>query len=196
MPIRNKKEYREYLRSDLANSNVAKWTCYEWMKNDTMRFQRILRGLEYHLNCKRSLPGRLWSGYLRWRRVRLGGRLGISIAPNCFGPGLSIAHPGTIVVNDEAVIGKNCRLHTCVNIGYHNGGVPRIGDNVYIGPGAKIYGGITIGDNVAIGANAVVCDDVPSNVTVAGVPARIVSEKGSQELIPALIKAGKYTHRV
>ena len=56
---------------------------------------------------------------------------------------------------------------------------PVIGDNCFIGPGAKIFGKINIGDNVAIGANAVVNKDVPSNVTVAGVPAKIVNQNGT-----------------
>lgn len=53
---------------------------------------------------------------------------------------------------------------------------------MYIGPGAKLFGKIHIGDNVAIGANAVVNKDVPSNVTVAGVPAKIISNKGSKAI--------------
>jgi serine O-acetyltransferase len=70
-----------------------------------------------------------------------------------------------------------------VNIGEANDGAPMIGDNVYIGPGAKIFGAITIGDGVAIGANAVVHRDVSPGVTVGGVPARVISEKGSQGLV-------------
>ncbi|GAA3319001.1 hypothetical protein GCM10020331_024100 [Ectobacillus funiculus] len=58
----------------------------------------------------------------------------------------------------------------------HKGAVPKIGNNVYIGPGAKIFGGITIGNNVSIGANSVVTKDVPDNVTVVGIPAKIIAE--------------------
>ena len=78
---------------------------------------------------------------------------------------------------------ENCRIHSDVNIGEAGGRAPRIGDNVYIAPGAKIFGGITVGDNAAIGANAVVNTDVPAGVTVAGVPARVVSERGSEGLV-------------
>jgi serine O-acetyltransferase len=60
------------------------------------------------------------------------------------------------------------------SIGYYNG-APRLGNNVYVGPGSKLFGNITIGNNVAIGANAVVNTDVPDNVTVGGVPAKIIS---------------------
>jgi len=51
---------------------------------------------------------------------------------------------------------------------------PNIGNNVFIWCGAKILGNISIGDNVKIGANAVVLNDVPSNVTVVGIPGKIV----------------------
>ena len=66
--------------------------------------------------------------------------------------------------------GSNCRIHAGVNIG----------NNVYIGPGAKLYGKITIGDNAAIGANSVVNKDVPAGVTVAGVPAKMIKDKGTE----------------
>lgn len=54
---------------------------------------------------------------------------------------------------------------------------PVIGDNVYIGAGAKILGSIKIGNNVNIGANSVVVNDIPDNCTVVGAPARIVKTK-------------------
>ncbi|MFC2064935.1 serine O-acetyltransferase [Chloroflexota bacterium] len=59
-------------------------------------------------------------------------------------------------------------------------GYPVIGDNVYIGPGAKIIGKVHVGNNVAIGANCVVTKDVPDNAVVAGVPGRVISMKGSE----------------
>lgn len=116
--------------------------------------------------------------HLWWHRQ--GRRLGISIYPGAFGPGLSIAHIGSIVVNGNARIGENCRIHAGVNIGTGGGesDVPTIGNNCYIAPGAKIFGRITIGDNVAIGANAVVNRDFPQgNCTLVGVPARPTREK-------------------
>ena len=52
---------------------------------------------------------------------------------------------------------------------------------MYIGPGAKLYGKITIGNNVAIGANAVVNKSFGSNITIAGIPAKIISNNGAKE---------------
>jgi serine O-acetyltransferase len=113
---------------------------------------------------------------------RLGYKLGLSIPLNVCGKGLSIAHTGSVIINPYAKIGDYCRIHSDVNIGTAAGFLskaPIIGHCVYIGPGAKIFGDITIGDNVAIGANAVVNKNVPSSVTVAGIPAKVISNKGS-----------------
>ena len=110
---------------------------------------------------------------------------GFEIPVNVFGKGLSIAHKGTIVVNGAVRVGDNCRLHTCVNIGTApgvGGLVPSIGNNVYIGPGAKLWGRIVIGNNVMIGANSVVGKSFPDNVCIAGVPARIIKDMGRMEI--------------
>ena len=97
--------------------------------------------------------------------------------------GFYIGHFGTIVINSEVTIGKNCNVSQGVTIGVSNRGKykgnPTIGDNVYIGPGAKIFGAIKVGNNVAIGANCVVSKDVPDNAVVVGIPGRIISCKGS-----------------
>jgi serine O-acetyltransferase len=115
-------------------------------------------------------------------------KYGIEIAPRTqIGPGLLIGHFGGILISNAAKIGKNCNLSHEVTIGVTNrgerAGVPTLGDNVYIGPGAKIFGAITIGNNVAIGANAVVTRDVPDNAVVAGVPAKVISMRGSEGYI-------------
>lgn len=56
------------------------------------------------------------------------------------------------------------------------GAAPTIGDNVNIGSNTCIIGGVSIGDNVVIGAGSVVVKDVPSNVVIAGNPARIIRQ--------------------
>jgi serine O-acetyltransferase len=93
-----------------------------------------------------------------------------------------------LIVNPEARIGANCHIFNGVVIGmehrYYSGDAPVIGNNIYIGPGAKIFGPITIADNIAIGVNAVVNKSfMEPGITIAGVPARKISDKGSEKLI-------------
>lgn len=99
------------------------------------------------------------------------------------GAGLYICHVGLIVINRRVIIGKNCNLSHEVTVGQKsrgkNEGTPVVGDNVYIGPGAKIIGGVTVGDNVAVGANCVVTRDVPQGSVVAGIPGKVISDGGS-----------------
>lgn len=99
------------------------------------------------------------------------------------GPGFYIGHFGGVVVNGNAKIGANVNISQGVTIGVHNRGdrkgVPVINDCVYIGPGAKIFGSVTIGKSAAIGANAVVTKDVPENGVAVGIPAKVISFNGS-----------------
>ena len=109
---------------------------------------------------------------------------GISIPPGTCDRGLSVAHTGSIVVNDRARIGAFCRIHSGTNIGVQADGVPQIGSRVYLAPGAVLFGAITVGDDVLVGANAVVGRDVPAGVTVAGAPARVIANHGSHSSMP------------
>jgi serine O-acetyltransferase len=99
------------------------------------------------------------------------------------GKGFYIGHFGTIFVSENAVIGDNVNISQGVTIGRanrgKNKGFPTVGSRVYIGPGAKIIGKVTIGNNVTIGANCVVTRDIPDNSVVVGIPCRIISQKGS-----------------
>ena len=79
-------------------------------------------------------------------------------------------------MHSDVEMGENCSVVSRVligTLGLGKKGVPVIGNNVYIGAGAKILGGIKIVNNVKIGANAVVLKDVPEGVTVVGIPAEI-----------------------
>ncbi len=181
--IHCRSELKQYMEADRIASGYTRRRNLALCLDPVLRFQRLLRVAEYCDNRRGCLLGRIRFVFhwLRLQRMRI--RLGLSIPLGVFGPGLSIAHYGSIVVNKNAKVGANCRIHPGVCIGISHGRAPQIGDNVYLGPGAKVFGGITIGDNVAIGANAVVNRDVPCGVTVAGNPARIVSHRGSVELI-------------
>jgi len=94
------------------------------------------------------------------------------------GANFRIDHFGGIVVSGFASFGDNCRIRNGVTVGIKAAGetgAPSIGNNVDIGAGAKVLGGICIGNNVVIGANAVVICDVPDNSVAIGVPAEIRS---------------------
>lgn len=120
-------------------------------------------------------------------------KFGIEIHPKTqIGYGFYIGHWGEIVINEKAIIGNNCNISQGVTIGQINRGdkkgTPNIEDNVYIGPGAKILGEITIRQNSAIGANAVVIKDVLPDTTVGGIPAKEISNIGSNGYINRLWK--------
>lgn len=109
-------------------------------------------------------------------RVQIGDRADI-------GPGLMITH-GNVVIDGKTKVGRNCQINPWVTIGLSNSRRlgfsvegPTIGDNVHIGTGAKVLGPVAVGDYARIGANAVVVDDVPPNVTVVGIPARVVGRR-------------------
>jgi serine O-acetyltransferase len=103
---------------------------------------------------------------------------GISLPSTAtFGPGLYIGHFGEIIVGGWVVAGANCSLSQGVTLGEDAGGSPTLGEAVFVGPGAKVLGGIHIGDRVVIGANAVVVRDVPANATAVGVPARVLLDR-------------------
>jgi serine O-acetyltransferase len=96
------------------------------------------------------------------------------------GPGLYIPHPSGMVLMARR-IGANCSfIHACT-LGLREGwDFPLLGDEVFIGAGARVLGGITLGDGCKVGANAVVIDDVPAGATAVGVPARILREARPQ----------------
>lgn len=92
------------------------------------------------------------------------------------GDGFVIDHFGGIVVSGYAKFGDRCRIRNGVVVGLKNIEelvAPQIGNDVDIGAGAKILGGIKIGNRVNIGANAVVLIDVPDDSIAVGVPALV-----------------------
>lgn len=82
-----------------------------------------------------------------------------------------------IIVSHNAVIGKNCTIFHQVTIGEGRGGAPVIGDDVLIGAGAKVIGGIRIGNRVRIGAGCVVMEDIPDDTTVLAPEVRMIRRR-------------------
>ncbi len=89
-----------------------------------------------------------------------------------FGPGFVLVHSMGVVINTAVRGGRDVKIEHQVTIGAERGVSPQLGDDIFVGAGAKILGAVTIGSRVRIGANAVVVKDVPADVTAVGVPAR------------------------
>ena len=182
--IRNKADYHAHLAADYALTGLPPVSLKNHLIDKRYAFYRGLRRAEYYTNCRKDFAGRVLGKAYRLIHQRRCIKTGWTIPLNVFDSGLAIVHVGTVVVSAHAKVGKNCRIHVCVNIGRapakNEDGAPRIGDNCYIGPGAVIFGPLHLGDNVAIGANAVVNSSFPEgNCTIAGVPARKISNKTS-----------------
>ena len=114
-------------------------------------------------------------------------KTGIEIHPGAIiGENVYIDHGTGVVIGETAIIGNNVTMFHGVTLG--GSGIhtnekkrhPTVGNNVFIGCGAKLLGNIKIGDNVKIGANTVILSDVPNNVTIVGAPGKIVRINGQK----------------
>ncbi len=173
--IRTKKDLKEYIEADLKNNYLRKKFKFF---DVTRKYLILLRTTEYHINNKHKLRVL----FCKWRFSLLSNKLLTFIPYNSFNKGLSIGHFGCIYVNPATKVGENCRINEMVNIGATNGSknAPILGNNVYIGSGAKIIGDISIASDVAIGAGTVVVKDIAEpNTTWGGVPAKKISDNGS-----------------
>ena len=177
------------------------------VKKDVLRTYNLAKGnrLQKIVSCYRS-PGVhaiIIFRYGKWLRRRnilirvflepiyyflfhiLRSKWGIEISRSAeIGEGCYIAHYGCIGISGKARIGRNFSISQQALVGLSGQGeykgVPTIGDDVYIGTGAKIFGKIRIGNNVKIGANAVVYKNIPDNAIVVLNPGyEIISFKGN-----------------
>lgn len=104
----------------------------------------------------------------------------IEIHPGAkIGKRLFIDHGSGVVIGQTTVIGDDCTIYQGVTLGGRGTGPgrrhPTLGNNVLIGAGSKVLGGIILGDNVKVGANTVVLTDIPSDKTVVGVKGKITN---------------------
>lgn len=94
--------------------------------------------------------------------------------------GCQFQDQGGITIGEGALIGHNVVLATLnhdLNPTRRQICIPapiKIGRNVWIGSNSTILAGVTIGDNAVVAAGAVVTKDVPANVIVGGVPAKLI----------------------
>ena len=154
----------------------AEW-CYE-----SRRWTAVVKVL-----LTDGTPAMIWYRLMQWaRRWRLVplellfNRLN-TICCGCiigrgaeFGAGFVLIHSIGVVINGNVRGGSGVKIEHQVTIGAEKRASPTLGDDVFIGAGAKILGPVRIGDGARVGANAVVLHDVPPYSTVVGIPARVV----------------------
>ncbi|HMC38260.1 MAG TPA: hypothetical protein VKI19_01270 [Acidimicrobiales bacterium] len=177
--------YRLTDQQSVVDADCERWADLLWM-GPQQRFRLLgrflfafpeFRSVYYHRlasgNPAGVLAGRLCR--LAWKGVP-----GLDLSGTPIGPGLFISHGQGTILSAER-IGANLQVHQGVTIGwdYRGDRRPIVGDDVFIGAGAKVLGAITIGDGARIGANAVVVCDVPPHATAVGIPARVVEAAAS-----------------
>lgn len=170
----------EYIEQDRIAYPVffSKERLFDWLLKSEQywvrRYLQYLRKEEFYTFIR---PNKWLKYYYQRKKNILGSRLGFFIHTGNFGLGLKLYHYGSVIIHPDAKIGKNCTIHGNCCIG-SKGTYPAesavIGDNVDIGQGAQVLGGITIADGVRIGAGAVVTKSIlEPDVTVIGIPGKI-----------------------
>lgn len=187
--IKSRKDLSEWLAYEKKNYGLGKKNMlYAFAEKTELyeiwRFQKALRKAEYSLNC-----GKRISFLIRKRRLNtLANKYGLHILPNVFGKGLKIMHLGSVLTNSNARCGENLSVHidTAIVAGGSTPDTPKLGNNIVIGVGAKIVGGVELADDIAVGAGAVVTKSFKEeSVTIAGVPAVKISDNGRSKWNPS-----------
>ena len=159
------------------------------IENDLMRWEingnyllnwNVYLKLSMLLICKREFRNLFYKriGRISYLfRIILRPLDNVSITACQIGPGFVMIHGFMTIINSSSIIGRNCTMMHNVTVGGGKNGSPVIGDNVFIGTGAIIIGGIRIGNNVKIGAGAIVVDDIPDNSVVVCDKAKILEKR-------------------
>ena len=177
--IRNRKDLKEYLDADRRALRITRKRP-PLFGREIWKFEITLRHYEYWINTGRGISGMMGKAAWKCLNHHYSMKLGFYVPPNVCGKGLNIHHWGCLVINPNARIGEYCNIQQGVNIGqnYTEDQVPVIGDHVYIGPGAKLFGRIHIADGCAVGAGSVVNKSFENpGMAIAGVPAREIGPR-------------------
>jgi serine O-acetyltransferase len=173
---------KQTILSDYKRCGISKISLWMLVKtfilmpNPGLKFMTILRLTQYFRRRNRPL---FYFFFLWLRNLKVKYGFDISYRTQ-IGQGFYIGHFGNVVIHGDTIIGDYCNISQGITFGVSNAGatigVPIIGNNVFVGPGACVFGSITIGNNVTIGANAVVTEDVPDFYTVLSPKTAIINK--------------------
>lgn len=144
----------------------------------------------FHALCAHRVAHSLWTrgkrDFALMLQSRVSAALQVDIHPRVqVGRGIFIDHATGVVIGATARIGDDVSILQGVTLGgtgkEKGDRHPKIGQGVLLGAGAKILGNFTIGHCSRVASGSVVLRPVPPNVTVAGVPAKVVGEAGCPE---------------
>ncbi len=176
------KEILDYERKLYKLNKFKAFVKYYFLATESAviwHWQRRLRFTEYYYNTNHKLL------YIisKIKLNKLSNKYGIHIPINVCGKGLKVMHLGSVLCNGNTKIGENCSIH--INTAFVAKGTsdkcPVIGNNVVIGVGSTILGEAIIADGIAVGAHSLVNKIFEEpNITIAGVPAKKISEIGSE----------------
>lgn len=183
--IMTKKELKERLKIE-ASLYGGKWSFFRRLLlwNENYRIAKLIYHLRWTEYFRYNINGmnRLLYGWHYWNLRRYSIKSDIILFPNNFDTGLLLMHPGFRRIGNYVRCGKNCTILPMVLMGKKKPGIDckiEIGDNCYISTGVTILGPLKIGNNVTISAGAVVTHDIPDNVIVGGVPAKVIKVKSN-----------------
>jgi serine O-acetyltransferase len=151
------------------SSSASAWAGEVFVK--ALIYPRIRAVILYRLSQGVARRGPLALAYaIEGRAIKVSGA---EISPLAeIGPGLCLMHSVGIVVGGEVRAGHSLRLYQGVTLGDGGQpGQPTIGDEVTVGAGASVLGGVVVGNRAVIGAGAVVTKDVPADAVATGIPA-------------------------
>lgn len=178
--IKNKKDLYNFLNYEQKLYQAKKPSLFGPVLSERKiiwRYICLLRYQEYFTNTNR----RLLALFFKFKRITLGRKYGFNIPINTIDRGFLMYHVGSVLINAEK-IGKNfnCNINVALIAGGHDGSIPTLGDNVVIGYGSVVCGGVNIPSGTAIGACSFVNKSFFEEGTcIAGSPAKKISNNGS-----------------
>jgi serine O-acetyltransferase len=158
----------DYVRHGSNLTNLAFWAMCVYRYG---RWCLGFRGIHGWLTSK------VYGLMFLWIRVTTGIELNREVR---VGKGFHLVHSGNTKIHPGVVIGERCGIMHDVTLGTipDKRGAPTVGDDVFIGAGAKVLGPVHLGDRCRVAANSLVIVDVPAGATAVGVPARILQFTG------------------